>query len=489
MVQIARLIQGTLAIALPLSLAACSSVTETAAATGAGGAGGSGNGSGGGGAGAGGGGGAGGGAASDPCSAEALADPKVATTYFVAMNEPGASNDACDGLAPTDEGNGRCPFKDLSSPAVLALLDGAKGTRLELRAGTYVVTGWDGLRVNGAGSSEGERVVLTSHKGEEVVIDVATPDGAGCTDDTAPTKPECVRQVIRVSGQYTAVQGLKIQNGLGYNLEVTGGAHHLVRCNTLTETVDFPLRSDSLKLDGGATDIDVLHNKFSKWRSQAIDMTEVFDVLVEGNEFYDPHDADGGATGCKLGASDVMIRGNTVHDLGSSTQTHVFSLGGTGTPHADDFEAYRVQVVANRVSNVQGILAQMVSCQDCAIEGNDVWNVGAGVLLSAAATGLPECEASASGCKATSGARVVGNRMRGLHGGGDPAQSNVFVFAEAGEADELFAADNVYCAPSEGAHRFGWLGALIPFSEWVAASGTDATSQALIDGDPACAGW
>jgi hypothetical protein len=480
----AKLIKWT--FALPLSLAACSSDTQPGTASGTGAPSGTGSSTGGG---AGGDGGAGGGSTIDPCSVESLDDPQVATTYFIAVNEPGASNDACDGLASTDEGNGRCPFKDLSSPSVLGLLNGAKGTRIELRAGTYVVTGWDGLRVTGTGTSEAERVVLSSHKGEEVVLDVASPDGAGCTDPDAPTKPECVRQVVRVSGQYTAVQGLTIRNGLGYNLEVTGGAHHLLRCNTFTETVDFPMRSDSVKLDGGATDIDVLHNELTQWRSQAIDMTEVHDVLVEGNDFHDPHDLDGGATGSKLGASDVIIRNNTIHDLGSSAMTSVFSLGGTGTPHADDYEAYRIQVVGNRIWNVQGKAAQLVSCKDCTFEGNDLSNVGAGVLLSAAATGLPECEGGGAGCETSSGARIVKNRMKGLHGGGDPAQTNIFVYVDSGEAKELFAADNVYCAPAADAHRFGWLSLLITFNEWVAATGTDASSKALAESDPLCKGW
>ncbi|MBK7556215.1 MAG: hypothetical protein IPI55_16885 [Flavobacteriales bacterium] len=38
-------------------------------------------------------------------------------TYYVDQNAPGASNTACDGLAPTNEGNGHCPFLDLSHPA------------------------------------------------------------------------------------------------------------------------------------------------------------------------------------------------------------------------------------------------------------------------------------------------------------------------------------------------------------------------------------
>ena len=164
--------------------------------------------------------------------------------------EPGADNAACDGLSPTDAGGGHCPFKDFSSDHTLHLLDGVKSTRVEVRRGTYVIHGWDGLRVTGTGSDDSERVVLSAYPGEYPVLDVASPDGAQCTAANAPDTPACVREVVRVSGTYTVVQGLTIQNGLGYHVEVTGGAHHQLRCNTLGETVAFPMRSDCLKLDG-----------------------------------------------------------------------------------------------------------------------------------------------------------------------------------------------------------------------------------------------
>jgi hypothetical protein len=415
----------------------------------------------------------------DPCSAAVLREPASAVTYYVAVNEPGADNAACDGLAPSDEGAGRCPFRDFDSERTRALLQATKATRVELRAGTYVIAGWDGLRIEGAGRSEAERLVLSAHEGERAVLDVAAPDGRGCTAADAPTQPQCVRQVLRMAGQYTTVQGLTIQNGLGYHAEINGGAHHVFRCNTLHETADFPMRSDMLKIDARATDVKVLHNDFSRFRSQAIDMTEVFDVLVEGNEFHDPVGEDAGATGTKFGARGVIIRNNRVHDLGPSTQLHAFSLGGTGSGHPDDHEAYDVHVVGNRVWNVAGILAQVVSCAGCSVEDNVLWNAGAGVLVSAAALGLPECEASATGCGPSTATRIAGNRMRALDGGGDAAQANVFVVVDEGEGADLVAEDNLYCATRAEDARFGWAGMPVDFETWRTASGTDATSRAL----------
>lgn len=102
-----------------------------------------------------------GGAAPDPCL-QAQMGPDVGTTYYVAMGVTEADNAACDGLSPTDEGGGHCPFRDFSSPRTASLLDGASGVKVVVRAGTYLISGWDGLRVTGAGTAETTRVVLTA---------------------------------------------------------------------------------------------------------------------------------------------------------------------------------------------------------------------------------------------------------------------------------------------------------------------------------------
>jgi len=423
----------------------------------------------------------------DPCSAEALGAPSAGVTYYIAIAEPGADDEACDGLAPTDEGGGHCPFRDFSSDRTLHLLDGVASTRVEVRRGHYTVHGWEGLRVTGTGQREDQRVVLSAYPGEQPVLDVPAPDGAGCTAATARDDPSCVREVVRVSGQYTVVQGLTIQNGLGYHLEVTGGEHHLVRCNTLGETVAFAMRSDCVKLDAGARHVEISHNDLSRFRSQAIDMTDVADVLIEDNDFHDPIDADAGATGTKLGAADVTIRGNRVHDMGADPKMHAFALGGTGTEHAHDHAAYRVHVEGNQVWNIAGIVAQLSSCQDCALEDNHVWNAGAGFLLSASATGSSECTSAAAGCGPNEGTTLARNRLRDLTGGGDAAQADVFVFVEAGEEEKLVAEDNVYCAAAPGGARFGLADELLGFDAWVAASATDASSRALPVTDPLCA--
>lgn len=424
----------------------------------------------------------------DPCQ-DAPMGPPTSATYYVATGIVGADNAACDGLSDTDEGSGHCPFRDFASPRTASLLDGVAGVKVVVRAGTYRITGWDGLRVTGIGNAESERVVLTSYPGEAVVFDVPSPDGALCSGADPSSNPDCVRQVVRMSGSYTWVQGIRVQNGLAYDAEVTSGAHNVIRCMKFAYTAEFPQRSDELKLDD-SDDVLVQYSSFTGWHSQGVDMAHITNVTVEGNEFSRPHDADSGATGAKFGSRGVIVRNNQVHDLGSDVHAHAFSLGGTGSPHADAYEAEDIHVIGNHVSNIAGILAQVVSCKGCSVENNDLSNAGGGVLVSGAAVGSPECSASATGCLPSEGTRLIGNRMRDLNGGGDPNQSNIFVAVEAQADTGVDAGENLYCVTAPAGARFIW-GAqgAVGFAEWQTLSGTDTTSVAAASDDPACSAF
>jgi len=360
--------------------------------------------------------------------------------------------------------------------------------RVELRKGTYVISGWEGLLLEGVGRSASEPLVLSNYAGEEVVLDVPAPDGESCMPENDPmSNPDCVRQVLAINGGHTVVQGLTIQNGLGYNAAVIG--HDvLVRCNLFRETVAFSMRSDSLKL-ADAVNVEVRHNEFTKFRSQAIDITRVNGVLVEQNDFHDPFDADGGAVGCKLGATDVTIRGNTIHDFGDDPQTRVFSMGGSGTENDDEYLAHGIHAVQNRVWNVRGMLAQLLSCEDCSVEDNEVWSLSAGIHLRGDLTGSPQCTASASGCLLSKNPKITGNRMRGFDGAGDPSMANIFIGVDDNAAEAVEAATNTYCAPAAADARFYWEEQLLDFAGWVAASGTDSTSQTYPETDEACTSW
>ena len=77
--------------------------------------------------------------------------PSSTETFYVATNEPGASNDACDGRSPVDAGGGRCPFKDFLSPHTFRLLRDRRGVTVLVRAGHYDLSQTDGLELRGTG--------------------------------------------------------------------------------------------------------------------------------------------------------------------------------------------------------------------------------------------------------------------------------------------------------------------------------------------------
>jgi hypothetical protein len=213
-------------------------------------------------------------------------------------------------------------------------------------------------------------------------------------------------------------------------------------------------------------------------------MTGPVRVLIEGNEFHDPLDADAGATGCKLGCTDVTIRGNLIHDMGADQRSHVFSLGGSGAPYPGDALAYRVRVESNRIWNVQGLLAQLVSCEDCVVEDNVAWNIGAGVLIADLDDDSRNSCSVAGGCLPTRNAVIRGNRLRELHGAG--VTPNVFAAVDASQATGLDMGDNVYCSPSADDARFHWDGTSLTFAAWTAASMTDSSSMIAAHADAVC---
>lgn len=408
----------------------------------------------------------------DACATRTPPTPG-ASVYYVAINEPGADNDACDGLAPTDEGGGRCPFRDFDSTRVRQLLVGVKNTRVEIRAGHYRLVPSrpfrvptaddpfvaDGIHVESGGTRDAERVVLAAHAGEDVIL-----DGEGH-----------IREAVSVSGRYTLVEGLTIVNGGGYSLELRGGDHHRVRCNQIGWS-----GSDALKGDGGASDSEILFNEFSDWSSQAIDNTEVHRWRIEGNVFHHPRLSDANATGAKFGCTDVLYTGNVFH------HTRGLSMGGTSSAHEGAVEAMRIVARGNLFHDVVGVVAKLYSCVDCEFVDNDVRDTGAGVYFEDAASAGPS--GCPGGCGPSRGGRVAMNRFKRLDGGGSEGDANTFIWLSPTEADGFRAQANVYCVPAGAQARFGF-GEPVDFAAWQAATGTDADSVVHDDTDAACQGW
>jgi hypothetical protein len=389
-----------------------------------------------------------------------------ATTYYLAINEKGASNDACDGKAPSDEGNGHCPFKDFTGSKTRQLLVNVKATRLELRAGTYPIdknpdNPLTGMIVQGVGTNAAEGLVLTSYKDEVAVI-----DGANAT-----------REAVRVSGSFITIERLTIQNSGGHNIEVRGPASDVtIRCNKIGPS----FASDMVKGDGQAERVVLRANDFFQWDSQAIDLTEVHDWTIEDNDFHDPKSVEGtkgAGIGTKKGSRDVLVKNNRFKNSRGVT------TGTSGQPHPEDVEAIRLTWDGNTMTNITGPAVKLYSCRDCSFTNNLIDGAAAlSLFTDVAREGPSTC--TPTPCKPSEGAKITGNKIRKTTG--PPA--GLFQGMYSTEGARFVSANNLYCtAPSTNAGFF--FDAIIDFSAWKMAVKTDETSLLKPDSDPACTSW
>jgi hypothetical protein len=389
-----------------------------------------------------------------------VAEPSTAlVTYYVAVNEPGADNERCDGLSPVDRGGGNCPFRDFRSQRTARLLTDVAGVRVEVRAGTYVFDE-EGLNVRGTGDREEERIVLTAYENEGVLF-----DGAGI-----------VRETVRLSGRYTVVERLTFRGAGAHHLEVRQGSHHRIQCNRFLANV----ASDALKGDPGTELTHVRHNEFTQWDSQAIDLTGVRGWTIEANMFHDPASSDGKAVGAKFGSRDVLITGNTFRHTGG------LAFGGVSTAHDNEHEAFDLVAADNLFEGCRGAVVKFYSCEGCVVHDNEVDQAQGGFILGGERFEGPSgCR---GGCRPTQNATVTGNRLRDLTGGPE-APPNVFWFAYATETAGLTAGQNVYCVPPGERGRFFYDGSYLTFPEWTGSTRTDHTSRvAPADREPCLPG-
>jgi len=384
-------------------------------------------------------------------------DVTAGTVYYIAKNEPGADNESCDGLSPTNVGGGRCPFRDFHSSRTFGLLRDAAGVRVEVRTGTYTFQG-EALTLRGVGSNEAERVVLTAYEDESVVLD----------------GEDRLREVVRLAGSNTTVERLTLRNAGAYNVEVRGGENHRVQCNRIQAN----FRSDSLKGDGGAANTLVRHNDFSQWNSQAIDMTDVRNWTVANNSFHDPALPDAFAILAKLGSRHVRIVDNDFRDSAG------IWFGGVSIAHSNRFEAFDVIAENNRFVGLSGVAAKFYSCSNCAFLGNDVNGAAGGIFLSGERFDGPS--GCSGGCTPSRGTRVGGNRFRdmvaGLEGG-----PNTFWGMSSTEAEGLVSGGNLYCVSGGDTAKFQIDDRVLGFGEWTRSLETDESSEVKIDLDGNCA--
>jgi hypothetical protein len=417
------------------------------------------------------------GLASVASAASCPAPPSTKTTYYVAINEPGASNTLCDGLAPTNLGGGRCPFTDFSAKAVREKLYasaygfGTKSVTVKVRRGTYGIRPMSlfprelhqPLLINANGKTAGESVVFTNYGTERVTLDGTCP--TSFVECKVPGAPGKIWTMMEIYGDRVIVQGLTFNNAAGRNIQI-GATNVHIRCNTFIGP--YGLDSDSIKATQQLGPVVISNNEFRGPYEQAIDATLARDWLVEGNKI---HEGIKGV-GFKFNARNNIIRRNHFYDL----KQEAVSLGAAGsTSHVNDYEAQNITAENNIIENV-GKAVQINWCFNCRFNNNQVNRARLGVDFGTDEIALKSGCRNGAGCLPTAAAQVFGNRFRNLIGGGD-VTLNTFVKGKYPAMVKDFTAGyNAYC--KTGGDEVFWFGEnTLNFSGWKQATGTDSTSS------------
>jgi hypothetical protein len=416
--------------------------------------------------------------------------PTTDVTYYVAINQSGASNTACDGLYPTNQGGGHCPFKDFTSANVRQKLSldsggnlGTKSVTVKVRAGTYQIHPleiWGPLEplqplpiVSDATNAQ-EPVVLTNYNSEVAILDGTCPTSfSTCNYQDAPGK---IWSIVETYGDHVYVQGLKFINAYSRNIQI-GSTNTHVRCNNIIGP--YGSDSDSIKAATDQGPVYIYSNAFSGPNEQAIDGTLAHSWFVDNNSV-----TEGGGFGFKFNAVNVFIRQNSFTDL--SLNKPALDFGGHGSSqHPGQYEAYWISATDNLFD---GVLypVEFAHCYNCTFNSNYVKNAEIGVNLGELDTGGDGCQ-NGQGCLDSTGARVYNNRFKNIS---SASYDNLFVLADPAEIADLLMGNNIYCVPSGQSPRFWNGGSIITsLSAWQSATGTDDNSQVLASTNSLCTSW
>ncbi len=355
----------------------------------------------------------------------------VTPTYYVAINEPRASN-SNDGLSPTYRGGTRGPYKDFLSAHTFRLLWDKPGVIVEVGGGVYDMSpAGQGLEVRGAGTDPSLLTILRSYAGQ-----MAEFVSRGQTE------------TLRVGGQFNLLERIVARDSQGYNLSIGGGHDHAIHDCTFGAS-----GSDSLKGHSDASAVMIRRCKFSAWGSQAIDFTLVRNSRIEDNTF---HNSQGEAIGMKMGSSGNVITRNTI------TQCGGIHLGGRSSAHGAAWEVMNVEVAENIFTGILGPGVKLSSSDQCRILRNMVNGASAGIYLQQ----VEEPSGCPGGCRPNRGVVAQGNRVEGL------VAEQLFWALSDTELEELQAGGNTYVGPG----RFWKNGQFLEFPAWVQVIPSDATS-------------
>ena len=421
----------------------------------------------------------------DPTMCDLPVDNPARVTYYVAANQPGADNDLCDGRAPTDEGGGRCPFRDFSSMRVRDVLFRTAGGTVGVRAVTVLVR--DGvypiealeafpgeppipLWIHGTSERPEDAVVLAAYPGERPILDGACDEPV--MECQSPEDPGRNAFLINVWEKGARIRGLTLRGAHKWNITIDA-SEVCVEDNELIGPHGSD--SDSIKsFEGSGPQVVIRRNDFHDFAEQFIDATASHGWLIEDNDFHDGTKA----VGFKFEAEGGVVRRNRFHDLAAEA----VSLGGGASAHDADWEARDLVAEGNTFSDLAGHAIQVVFCRDCTIRGNLIERSNLGILTPQGDSGC------AGGCAPSSGLVIEGNVMRDMTGGSGGAPPDTFVAIDPAKCSDFTAGGNSYCLAAGHTETF-WHGGsdFLRFADWVARTGTDATSHLVDRADARCA--
>jgi hypothetical protein len=389
---------------------------------------------------------------------------EIGETYYVAANEPGASNNN-NGRFPSYHSGTDGPFKDLNDSRIRSLLAGERGVKMILREGVYRLERLDGsdsgVILNGSGD-ERRPIILAGHPGETAILD----GGETLTRDQllgirgGESYDIEIQQTVTLEGRYNILENLTIRDGFRYNVLVLG-KYSIVRGNRLQGAFE-----DSIKTVEGADYGLIANNEISGFASQGIDSFGSTFWLVKNNDIHHPQldpvtdviEANG--IGGKGGVEDYVIIGNDIHDFDTNRRVGALAFGGGGdlSLYRKDAlrrlrpAATRIMAFGNTIRDYNGPAVYFQSCSDCMFVGNTVSNTLGGASLGLAPD---EYEAKTNrGLPMTRNATIRDNRFVGNHAGLDvcreggnlPVGTTCFaLFINSLEAaDGLMAEGNVY---------------------------------------------
>ena len=254
------------------------------------------------------------------------------------------------GSDSSGDGSAGAPFATIG----YALSGATAGNRIRVQAGTYSAVG-SATNLQG---TEGNPIAIVADG--EVIID-ADGSGSGMQISNAA--------YIVIEGltfQNTSVHGLNIDDGGDY----TTPTHHVVLRNVRFRDIGSGQNNDCLKMSG-VDDFYITGCEFQECdQGEAIDMVGCHDGVITGNYV---HDVVQNGIQTKGGSADVLIHGNRFENI---PQRAINAGGSTGDPYFRpldaDYEAARIQMVANTFLHTGSTPVAFVGCDTCVFANNTI---------------------------------------------------------------------------------------------------------------------